>query len=253
MDEIEHKSFFRSHKALSILPLLILSIGGLYYVRRHRPEDTSVKAPRDLDFGKPSGQAQGGSAARAPAQASPEADEAKSIAALDIQGSPEFKSRVTDALKLIWSSDRESFLFIKRYIFVIKNEDRTAFYLESGMPVAVISTDHAFRSATWCAGIIAHQAYHSYVTFSYKKAKKKGAVPPPPGTSVQVTMPKQTFNYDYTGLDTILELEAKASEFQAAILEKVGAPRKERNEVLKRAPRDFKTGHDGHYDLLVKP
>lgn len=247
MNEPEHKSFFRSHKALSILPLLLLSAGGLYYVLKHKPDDTSGRVPQDFNFGRP--------AARAPAQLSPEAEEARSIAALDIQGSPEFKKQVTAALKLIWTADRESFLFIKRYIYMIKNEDRTAFYLDSGLPAAAISKDHAFRSVSWCAGILAHQAFHSYVTFSYKKAKKKSAgVPPPPGSdSRPASMPMTTFNYDLTNLDSLLELEAKASQFQAAILEKIGAPRKELNEVLKRKPRDFKTGHDGHYDLLVKP
>lgn len=247
MNEPEHKSFFSSHKALSILPLLLLSAAGLYYVFKHKPDDTSGQVPRDFNFGRP--------VPKAASQPSPEAEEAKSIAALDIQGSPEFKKQVTAALKLIWLSDRESFLFIKRYIYVIKNEDRTAFYLDSGLPVAAISKDHAFRSVTWCAGILAHQAFHSYVTFSYKKAKKKsGGAPPPPGSDGRpASMPATTFNYDFTGLDSLLELEAKASQFQAGILEKVDAPRKELNEVLKRKPRDFQTGHDGHYDLLVKP
>lgn len=247
MDEIEHKSFFRSRKALSILPLLLLSAGGLYYVFRHAPDGVSGPVPRDFDFGKP--------VPKPAAPPSPAAEEARNIAALDIQGSPEFKTQVTAALKLIWLSDRESFLFIKRYLYVIRNEDRTAFYLDSGMPVAAISRDHAFRSATWCAGIIAHQTYHSYISFGYKKAQKKSAAgPPPPGSADKAHIrPPMTFNYDLTGLDAILELEAKASGFQAGILEKVGAPQKELNEVLKRKPRDFKPGHDGHYDLLIKP
>ncbi|OGS66084.1 MAG: hypothetical protein A3J79_07885 [Elusimicrobia bacterium RIFOXYB2_FULL_62_6] len=62
-----------------------------------------------------------------------------------------------------------------------------------------------------------------------------------------------TFDYDYTSLESMLELEARASRFQAATLEKVGASRKELNEVLKRKPRDYKPGHDGQYDLIVKP
>lgn len=247
MDEIENKSFFRSHKALSILPLLLLSLGGLYYVFKHKPDDTSGKTPADFNFGKPAPKA-----AAAPSPAALAAEEAKNIGALDIQGAPVFKSQVTRALKLIWLSDRETFLFIKRYVFVIRNEDRTGFYMDSGQPVAAISVAHAFRSLPWCAGIIAHQAYHSYITFSLKK-RTRGA-PPPPGAELKAaSTARNLFNYEFTSLDSLVALEAKASRFQAATLENVGASRAELKEVTQRKPQDYKPGHDGQYDLLVKP
>ncbi|MBU2574114.1 MAG: hypothetical protein KKH28_08580 [Elusimicrobia bacterium] len=244
--EPEHKSFFKVHKVLSVLPLLLLSAGGLYYILKHTPEDTSGKAPQDFNFGR--------AAPAASSVPSPAAEEAKSIAALDIQGSPEFKSQVTRALKLIWLSDRDTFLFIKRYIFVIRNEDKTDFHMDGGLPVAAISNAHAFRSLPWCAGIIAHQAFHSYAAFSAKKKKKAGRAPPPPGASADTgKWPVNPLNFDFTSLDSLLAMEAKASRFQAKVLREIGASRQEVNEVVKRKPRDFKPGHDGKYQLLVKP
>ncbi|MBI4803450.1 MAG: hypothetical protein HY796_13100 [Elusimicrobia bacterium] len=247
MEEPEHKNFFRTHKALSILPLLLLSAGGFYYIQKHKPEDASGKAPQNFNFSPP--RLPGG----AGSLPSPAAEEAKSIAALDIQGPPEFKSQVTRALKLIWISDRNTFLFIKKYIFVIRNDDKTDFHIDGSLPVAAVSNAHAFRSLPWCAGIIAHQAFHSYAAFGAKK-KKAGRAPPPPGASADTKgWPANPLNFDYTSLDSILKLEAKAAQFQLEILEKTGASRLERNEVAKRKPRDFKTAHDGKYLLVAKP
>ncbi|OGS14372.1 MAG: hypothetical protein A2285_09940 [Elusimicrobia bacterium RIFOXYA12_FULL_57_11] len=167
---------------------------------------------------------------------------------LEILGPPAFVSQVTQALKLVWTADRETFLFLKSAIYIIRNEDKTGFYLDGGRPVAAISKDHAFRSRTWCAGIIAHQAWHSW--YAMKAARKnKRLAPPLPGQKNNRVLVLHPRPFDYKGLGSILDMENRASAFQLEVMEKVGAPASEKKAVFRRAPRDFTTGHDGNYSL----
>ncbi len=261
MPDTEHKSFFRTHKVLAFLPLLLMGAGVWYYVdgrmRRHAPEQAAPAAPIfGAAAGKPAQPApkpaadqsvvrtdeggKGVDAARIPEAYDPKAG-------MEIEGPPEFKSQVTHALKLVWLADRETFLFLRKHIHIIRNENKTDFYLDNGRPVAAISRDHAFRSLTWCAGIIAHQAWHSWFTKARKKRSR--AVPPPPGEKDERVLDINPARLDYSGLDVILYMEDKASAFQLDVLRKVGAPRRETDPVFRRAPRDFTTGHDGNYAL----
>ena len=239
MEVTEHKSFFRTHKVLSLLPLLALGGAVFWYISRYKTEEYSGREPQEVSFGKPAPAAQ-------PA-AAPEQEETKAISALDIQGSPEFKSQVTGALKLIWMADRETFLFIRKQLFVIRNEDKTDFYLDAGQPVAAVSSAHAYRSMPWCAGVIAHQAYHSFVKLS--AAKKSAFLPPPPGSEAVLKVEANPMSLKYTTLDSMLDEEKKASDFQVKVLIMTGAGRAEVRAVEKRAPRDFATGHDGNFSL----
>lgn len=256
MPEIEHKSFFRTHKVLAFLPLLLLGAGVWYFVhgriRNHGAEPAGAPAGR-LFGAKP------GPAAEPPA-AAPEAPVAGGGAAaarleevydpkagIDIQGSPEFKSQVTHSLKLVWLADRETFLFLKKNLYVIRNETQTGFYMEEGRPVAALSAEHAFRSLTWCAGILAHQGWHAWYTLARKK--KNRAAPPLPGEKDERVLDVNPARFDYKGLDAILYTEEKASAFQLDVLNKVGAPAGETRRVSKRGKRDFRHAHDGNYAL----
>jgi hypothetical protein len=240
MEETEHKSFFRPRKSLALLPLAVLTAGVLWHIARHR-----------AGAGPASGERTPAAAAARPfarpARPAAREEAAKNISALDIQGSPEFKGQVTGALKLIHLADRETFLFIKKCLYIIRNENKTDLYLDGGQPVAAISSAHAFRSMPWCAGIIAHQAFHSYAKFS--AGEKQKFVPPPPGTSKNIPVAANPMIFDVTSLDSVLDVEEKASAFQIKILEAVGASRAEIRSVQRRAPRDFSTGHDGNYSL----
>lgn len=253
MADTEHKSFFRTHKVLAFLPLILMGAGVWYYVsgrvQPQRQEEQSSSAPI---FGAASSKEATAAAAGAPAPGEgvaaarlPEAYDPR--AGIDIQGPPEFKSQVTHALKLVWMSDRETFLFLKKNLYVIRNENKTDFYMENGRPVAAISSDHAFRSLTWCAGIIAHQAWHAW--YAMAGGRKARPAPPPPGEKDERVLEINPAKLDYKGLDAILYMEDKASAFQLEVLRKVGAPRKETDPVFRRAPRDFTTAHDGNYAL----
>ena len=277
MAETENNSFFRAHRVLAFLPLVLMGAGVWYYIYGRtmaRPQETAVTGNARLfaPAAKTAPAAPAASAAPAaptspvvsavPGAASPAASDAAPVdgaaaarlpepydpkAGIDIQGSPEFKSQVTHALKLVWMADRDTFLFMKKNLYVIRNEDKTGFYMENGRPVAALSNDHAFRSLTWCAGIIAHQTWHAWYTL--EKNKRISSPPPLPGDKDERVLDVNPARFDYKGLDAILYIEDKASSFQLDVLKKVGAPKSETNPVFRRAPRDFKYAHDGNYAL----
>lgn len=252
MTETAHKNFFLTRKALALLPLLLMGAGVWYFVQGRIPaeqQEEPVAATAGI-FGAqqaqgagtlPVSQGEGVSAARIP-------EAYDSRAGMDIQGSPAFKRQVTSALKLIWSADRDTFLFIKRSLNIIRNEDKTGFYMENGVPVAAISNANAFRSVTWCAGIIAHQAWHG--AYALSQNRKKGAqAPPPPGEKSNLAVEANPMRIDYKGIDAILYVEDKAFTLQLDVLRKVGAPATETRLLSRRAPRDFFLAHDGSYSL----
>ncbi len=249
MEETEHKSFFRTHKVLAFLPLLVMGAGVWFYVARQVAPDSTetsqaVPATAKTEAAVPVPAAvpglEGVAAARLPEAYDPKQG-------LDIQGSPEFQSQVTHALKLVWLADRDTFLFIKNNLPVIRNEDKTGFYLENGRPVAGISNYHAFRSLTWCAGVLAHQAWHAWYVAGQKKRAR--TAPPLPGEKDERMPEANPAKLDYKGMDAILYTENKAFDFQLQVLRKIGAPRSETEPILRRAPRDFTAAHDGSYTL----
>ena len=243
MNDQEHPSFFRTHKVLALLPLALMGAGVFYYVQKQtaaRESLTPPPAPAAVETPPMP-------AVQSPQALPPRGDANTPGTGIDIRGSREFKNQVTQALKLIWLDDRDNFLFIKRNLYVIRSDNKTGFYRENGVPAASISNDHAFRSLPWCAGIIAHQAWHAWVTLNAKK--KPAVVPPLPGDPDQRRREINPAKLDYKDMAAILDAEDKAFSFQLQMLRKTGASRSEIKLVLLRAPRDFSAGHDGSYDL----
>ncbi|OGR43718.1 MAG: hypothetical protein A2X35_08645 [Elusimicrobia bacterium GWA2_61_42] len=240
MPETEHVSFFRTHKVLAFLPLAVMGAGVWYYVNgRVQAVREEAAAPAALQEEPP--------AAARPRSRLPLPEAYNPELGLDVQGPPEFKSQVTHALKLIWMADRDTFLFLKKNLSVIRNENKTGFYLDGGRTVAALSSDHAFRSLTWCAGIIAHQAWHAWYELNTRKRTRRA--PPPPGEADASVPEANPAKLDYKSLGVILETEDRAFAFQLAVLRKVGAPAKETTPVLRRAPKEFTLAHDGSYAL----
>jgi hypothetical protein len=256
MPDNDHKSFFSTHKVLAFVPLLLMGAGVWYYIQGRMPgnkQEASVPAGAPIFGGaqpKPAAalkaaevSSPGAAAARLPDVYDPKAG-------LDIQGPPEFKSQVTHALKLVWMADRETFIFIRNNLPVIRNEMQTGFYQENGRGVAALSRDHAFRSLTWCAGVIAHQAWHAaYAQNKKKRQAGKTTPPPPPGEKSDKAVDANPMRFDYSGMAAILYVEDKASSFQFDVLKKIGAPAKETGPLFRRAPRDFHLSHDGNYAI----
>jgi len=230
MEERAHKVFSIAVKVLAFLPLLLMGAGVWYYL--------SLRSVPDINL--PSAAVTTGNIHAAPGAALPSLN-------LEIKGPPEFVSQVTQALKLVWTADRDTFLFLKGAVYVIRNENKTDLYLEDGKPIAALSKAHAFRSHTWCAGIIAHQAWHAW--YAKKGAGKKLRAPPLPGQKNERQPDINPLRFDYKSLESILDMENRASAFQLEVLKKIGAPAAERNLVFRRGQRDFTTGHDGNYAL----
>lgn len=236
-----------ARKLLAFLSLLLMGAGVWYFIYgRTVGSITYPEAAPEIAAFKQSSPAPAPALTAVPAAVRlPEAYNPK--LGIDIQGPPEFVSQVTHALKLIWMADRETFLFLKKNISVIRNETQTGFYIENGLPVAALSKAQAFRSLTWCAGILAHQGWHAWYTMT--KNRKSRPAPPLPGDKDEREMDINPARFDYKGLNAILYIEDRASAFQLTVLKKVGAPYRETNPVARRGPRDFQYAHDGNYAL----
>lgn len=244
-------------KALAFLPLLLMGAGVWYYIQ-HRVQGAGEEhtapsgplfktgAPEAAPAPKPGAGPAGVAAARLPEAYDPKAP------GLDIQGSPAFKDQVTQALKLIWTADRDTFLVVRNNLQVIRNDSQTGFYTEEGRSVAALSNSHAFRSLTWCAGVIGHQAWHaSYTAAKRRRNARRAGPPPPPGESRELVVDANPLKGDFSNMAAILYVEDKAAAFQLEVLRKVGAPKRETDPVFRRAPRDFHLAHDGNY--AIKP
>lgn len=225
---------------ISLVPILILTGITLYYVGRNKSLIDLQKQEKGPVF--PAAK----TATQSQLPAAIPGENKTYSSGLNIKGDDRFKEQITQAMKLIWLYDRDSFLVIRKYVFEIRKENRTTSYMEDGAPVMAISEDHAFRSLTWAAGIIAHNAWHAYYDLNSKKPAKKGVPEPGQGGffSGGFTNPLERKKGN---LETFFTLEGKACEFQLKILEAVGAPKSETRLVSKREKKDFSVGHDGDY------
>lgn len=229
---------------MALTALSVLAVGGGIAWRNYnkQTEETFSSAETKFVFSK----SVPVSATRAKAAGLP-AEDFSSIHALDIRGSARFRLRIKDALKLIWLRDRETFSFIKRYIYIINSGNKTEFYMEGDQPAAVISDAMAFRSVSWCAGVIAHQAWHSFA--HYKAQGRLAGAPPEPGTQQDLAVDANPLKAKYVSLAAVRQLEKTACDFQLKTLEEIGAPARELDQVANRAPKLFSAGHDGRYTI----
>ncbi|MBI4655570.1 MAG: hypothetical protein HY746_02360 [Elusimicrobia bacterium] len=168
--------------------------------------------------------------------------------ALNIAGDEEFKKHITNSLKLIWLYDRDSFLFIRKSVYQIRKADRTDFRIIDNIPEVLISPDNAYKSITWCAGIIAHQSFHLAGNLT-KTAQKTKMIPLPGEKPAKESKPANPAEFKRKTLSSLLDEEAGAGEFQIRVLQKTGAPLSEINPVRKRDSKDFSVSHDGAYSL----
>lgn len=218
---------------ISVALLLALGAGGMIFLARGDKSDTATPPREEGSFPETGGERPGRRSESRPRR-------------IKITGKPEFEKQVRQALNLIWIYDRQKFYFTSKRIFEIKQADSTEFRIINQTPTILISNKNAFPSATWCAGIIAHHAFHAWASSLKNKEKKR--IPPPPGTKADFEI-ANPLGVKYTALDTILKVEEKASEFQIRLLRKIGAPKREIRTLLNRYPKDFSVSHDGAYSI----
>lgn len=170
-------------------------------------------------------------------------------AALGIKGNAKFRKAVTEAVEVLWYADKDTYEFVRDNLSEIRNGNNTGFYKDSGGRVAEISNANAFYTKTWLAGILAHQAYHSWYERRAKNKKKKTILPPPVGKKI---LPNKEVDWpipDIISHETAFAVEERCAKFQLQVLRLIGAPKREISFVANRKSRDFSYAHDGNFTI----
>jgi len=89
---------------------------------------------------------------------------------LSIQGTPPFRERVEKALALLEARSPQGFNLATNYIGVIRQAEHSGMRANENPPVFDLNDRSAFYSLTWCAGVIAHDSFHSKLYHDYKLA-----------------------------------------------------------------------------------
>jgi hypothetical protein len=128
--------------------------------------------------------------------------------AIEIEGSSKFRVQVQACLNLLSKKAQREYQLIKDHIGVISQNGRSGMRAWENPPRYQMSDTTAFYSLSWCAGTIAHDAYHSLL---YKKYSSIDGGKPPyekwAGTSA----------------------EKESIDFQLSVMRKVGASNHEIN------------------------
>lgn len=169
------------------------------------------------------------------------------VFALEIKGSEDFKLRVKDSLRILWSYDKEgSFRMIRRYVFEIRESNRTMFIYDNEIPVIELSESMFQNSSkTYLASVIAHMGWHSYYLYM-KKNKNKKDVPLPGNEKIDKNF-VLPFSTNFKRLDDLYKVEEEAFKYQISVLKKINAPVREIRMLEERSYRDLSPAHDGNY------
>jgi hypothetical protein len=120
--------------------------------------------------------------------------------AIEIEGSPKYRKQVKSCLELLSRKASSEYKLIERHIGVISQNGRSGMRAWENPPRYQMSDVTAFHSLTWCAGTIAHDAYHSFL---YKKYLPVGGGRPPrekwAGTSSEI----QSINFQISVMKKI--------------------------------------------------
>lgn len=130
------------------------------------------------------------------------------VYAISIEGDARYEAQLTQCLDLLAKKANDDYQFITDYIGVIAQGNRSGMRAWENPPRYEMSDKTAFYSVTWCAGTIAHDAYHSYLFHKHKPANG-GKTP-----------------YEKWGG---FAAEREAIDFQIKVMKKIGASAHELN------------------------
>jgi hypothetical protein len=88
---------------------------------------------------------------------------------LVIQGSLRFDEQVEKSLTLLKTSAHAAYANVTNYVGIILEHEHSGMEVHHNPPIFQLNGNSAFYSVTWCAGVIAHDSYHSKLFFDYKK------------------------------------------------------------------------------------
>lgn len=122
--------------------------------------------------------------------------------AIEIEGSLKYRVQVESCLDLLSKKAQREYRLIKGHIGVISQNGKSGMRAWENPPRYQMSDATAFYSLSWCAGTIAHDAYHSFL---YKKH-----------SSIDGSKP----SYEkWAGTSA----EKKSIDFQLSVMRKIGA------------------------------
>lgn len=147
---------------------------------------------------------------------------------IEIIGDNRFTRQVWTALDLLFSRDSEAFQFSQRYIGRIEQSNRSGMVVHVNPPTFQLSDRTAYSSITWLASVIAHEAYHSYLYQYYSWHMGVENVP-----------------YDLWGG---VEAERQCNAFQLGVLQRVGAPSHEVENLRQQNGTHGDVNRDGILD-----
>ena len=176
-------------------------------------------------------------------------DDAAAGFRLKIDGKQEFRNQVTSALQLLLQYDKDVFLQVRQYIYVIKRAEKTDFGIIDGAPAIMLTDATAFRSPTWCAGAIGRQLFHAKRYFERESLRRYLAQAPVQGRAPDPRLAASPLLQDLKDARTFENMERTADIFQMELMRKVGAPRAELDLIQRRKPFDYSLVNDGKYGL----
>ena len=123
-----------------------------------------------------------------------------------IQGPPQFSAQVERALQLLKTQSPQAYLVVTNQVGIIRQGKHSGMRASQKPPVFDLNDRSAFYSVTWCAGVIAHDSFHSKLYHDYKREH-------------WLFVPRKI----WTGR----EAEAKCLEHQLRVLTDISAPESE--------------------------
>jgi len=79
----------------------------------------------------------------------------------EIVGTDRFEKQVEDAMELLRHHSPDTHRLIQTYVGVIQQGEKSGMCTPMGPPKFEMADPTTFHSITWCAGSIAHDAFHS--------------------------------------------------------------------------------------------
>lgn len=128
---------------------------------------------------------------------------------MQIIGGEDFINWIKKSLLLLKIKSENEYCIIISYIGEIREWYRSGMEPYKSPPLLNLSRKTAFKSLTWCASSIAHDAYHSKLYHEYLSNQKEKKLQVP----------------DNVWMGTEIELEC--IEFQIKVSKKIGATREE--------------------------
>jgi hypothetical protein len=100
---------------------------------------------------------------------SPDLSKSRHFDSLAIQGTPQFEEQVEKALALLKAQSPAGYATVTNYIGIVQQDKHSGMEVHHKPPIFQLNSNSVYFSVTWCAGVIAHDSFHSKLYFDYKR------------------------------------------------------------------------------------